>query len=133
MKIASTFHKATLAALVAAGVSLVAGPASAQMSQKPYSFQARDRAGLAVYMKNLDESHNSSSSSDAAAATYLVCGGGGAGSTSQANSSCIIINNSDAALGIGQDSQGSQDSNSSVDTTSNTTTADAVNNILNAK
>ncbi len=135
MKIASTFHKASLAALVVAGMSLVAGSAAAQMSQKPYSFQARDRAGLAVYMKNLDESHNSSSNSSSGtdAATYLVCGGGGAGSTSQANSSCIIINNSDAALGIGQDLQGSQDSNSSVDTTTTTTTADEVSNILNAK
>jgi hypothetical protein len=134
MKIATTFHKASLAALVAAGVSLFAGSAAAQMSEKPYSFQARDRAGLAVYMKNLEESRNNNSSdSTTAAATYLVCGGGSGGSTSTANSSCIIINNSDAALGIGQDSAGSQDSNSNVETTSTTTTADQVSNILNAK
>ncbi len=134
MKIANIAHKASLAALVAACVSLAAGSAAAQMSQKPYSFQARDRAGLAVYMKNLDESRNSSSSSSAAnPGTYLVCGGGSGGATSQANSSCVIINNSDAALGLGQDSQGNQDSGSSTNTTSNTTTADEVSNILNMK
>lgn len=134
MKTASIFHKAGLAALVAAGVSLFAGSAAAQMSEKPYSFQARDRAGLAVYMKNLDESRrNNSSATSTGAATYLVCGGGSGGSTSSANSSCIIINNSDAALGIGQDSQGNQDSNSNVETTTTTTTADEVSNILNAK
>ena len=138
MKIASTVHKVSLAALVAAGVGLVAGSAAAQMSQKPYSFQARDRAGLAVYMKNLEESRNNSSNvsstgSGSVDQTYLVCGGGSGGATSQANSSCVIINNSDAALGLGQDSQGNQDSGSSTNTTTNTTTADEVSNILNAK
>ena len=135
MKTARAFRTVGMAALIAAGSSLIAGSAIAQMYEKPYGFQARDRAGLAVYMKNLDESrrNGTTASSSAGEATYLVCGGGGGGSTSTANSSCIIIINSVAALGIGQDSQGDQDANSSVDTTTTTTTADEVSNILNAK
>lgn len=135
MKTARALRTVSTAALIAAGASMIAGSAIAQMYEKPYGFQARDRAGLAVYMKNLEESRNNSSdtTTSAGSATYLVCGGGGGGSTSTANSSCIILNNSDAALGIGQDSQGDQDSNSNVETTSTTTTADEVSNILNAK
>jgi len=134
MNTARTLRKASMLALIAAGTSLIAGSAVAQMYEKPYGFQARDRAGLAVYMKNLDESRSKSSdASSAAASTYLVCGGGGGGSTSTANSSCIILNNSDAALGIGQDSLGNQDANSKVETTTTTTTADEVNNILNSQ
>lgn len=133
MKTARVFRTIGMAALVAAGTSLIAGSAIAQMYERPYGFQARDRAGLAVYMKNLEESRNSSddTTSSAGSATYLVCGGGGGGSTSTANSSCIILNNSDAALGIGQESDGNQDADSNVETT--TTTADEVSNILNAK
>jgi hypothetical protein len=134
MKTARALRTVSMAALIAAGSSLIAGSAIAQMYEKPYGFQARDRAGLAVYMKNLDEArrNNTVTSTGGGAATYLVCGGGG-GATSTANSSCIILNNSDAALGIGQDSQGDQDAGSNVETTSTTTTADEVSNILNAK
>lgn len=130
---AHTFKQASLFVTVATGASLLAGAAMAQMYEKPYGFAARDRAGLAVYMKNLDESRNNSGTvtSGAGAATYLVCGGGGGGgsASSTANSSCIIVNNSDASLGIGQASDGSQDSNAETETT--TTTADEVSNILN--
>ena len=55
MNTARTLRKASMLALIAAGTSLIAGSAIAQMYEKPYGFQARDRAGLAVYMKNLDE------------------------------------------------------------------------------
>ena len=99
---ARTFQQASLFVTVATGASLLAGAAMAQMYEKPYGFAARDRAGLAVYMKNLDESRSNSGtvSSGAGDATYLVCGGGGGGgsASSTANSSCIIVNNSDARL-----------------------------------
>lgn len=136
MKKARTFanlgKRAGLLVTVATGASLLAGSALAQMYEKPYGFATRDRAGLAVYMKNLEESRKkkSSSTTGVGTATYLVCGGGGGSSaTSTANSSCIILNNSDAALGIGQDSAGDQDANA--ETESTTTTADEVSNILN--
>lgn len=125
-------RRAGLLVTAATGASLLAGSALAQMYEQPYGFAARDRAGLAVYMKNLQESrkNNNNSSASAGEATYLVCGGGGGSSaTSTANSSCIILNNSDASLGIGQASDGDQDSNANTEST--TTTADEVSNILN--
>jgi hypothetical protein len=104
------------------------------MYEKPYAPQARDRAGLAVYMKNLDESRRSSvTASGGGDATYLVCGGSGGQSTATANSSCVILNNSDAHLGVGQGSDGNQNANASTNSTTTTTTADEVSNILNAK
>jgi hypothetical protein len=135
MKQARSLRKASLTVVAAAGVCLLAGTAAAQMYEKPYAPAARDRAGLAVYMKNLDESRRSNSvtSSGAGDATYLVCGGSGGQSTATANSSCIILNNSDAQLGIGQGSDGNQNANAATNTTTNTTTADEVSNILNAK
>lgn len=130
MNKAPMFRQVSLLAAIAAGACLVAGSALAQMYEKPYGFQTRDRAGLAVYMKNLQESRKNNDTTETltGTGTYLVCGGGGGGSTSTANSSCIILNNSDAALGIGQDSAGDQTSTSNTET--NTTTADEVANIL---
>lgn len=134
MKQARSFRNVSLVALAVAGACLVAGAASAQQYKEPWSFRQSDRAGLAVYMKNLDESKsNSGSVQSGGDATYLVCGGGGGGSTSTANSSCIIVNNSDASLGIGQGSDGNQSSSNSSETNTSTSTADQVNNILNAK
>lgn len=134
MKQARSLRNAKLAIVVAAGACLLAGTAVAQMYEKPYSPQARDRAGLAVYMKNLEESRRSAVTSNGGGdATYLVCGGSGGQSTATANSSCVILNNSDASLGIGQGSKGDQDADAATNTTTNTTTADEVSNILNAK
>ena len=133
MKMAHTLRTAGLAVVIAVGASMTAGTAMAQMFEQPYGFQARDRAGLAVYMKNLQESRSDNGTVAAGGdATYLVCGGSGGSATSTANSSCIILNNSDAALGIGQDSAGDQNSDSNVETNETTTTADEVSNILNA-
>lgn len=132
MKQARTLRKVSLLALAVAGACLVAGTASAQMYKEPWAFQSTDRAGLAVYMKNLSASGNNSATSSGDA-TYLVCGGSGGTSTATANSSCIILNNSDASLGIGQGSKGNQDAASSTTTNSTTTTADQVSNILNPK
>lgn len=132
MKLTHTLRTAGLTVAIAVGVSMTAGTAVAQMFEQPYSFQSRDRAGLAVYMKNLQESRSDNGTvAGGGDATYLVCGGPGGGATSTANSSCIILNNSDAALGIGQDSDGDQNSDSNVETTETTTTADEVSNILN--
>ncbi|MPY73813.1 MAG: hypothetical protein GEU87_06110 [Alphaproteobacteria bacterium] len=134
MKQARLLRKFSFTAVVAAGACLVAGTAAAQMYEQPYSPQARDRAGLAVYMKNLKESRRSEvTASGGGDATYLVCGGSGGQSTATANSSCVILNNSDASLGIGQGSDGDQGANASTNSTTNTTTADEVSNILNAK
>ena len=78
MKQARSLRQASLTAAFAAGACLLAGTAFAQMYEKPYSPQARDRAGLAVYMKNLEESRrNTVTSSGGGDATYLVCGGSG--------------------------------------------------------
>lgn len=133
MKQTRSTRKTGLAVAVAAGACLLAGTAVAQMYEQPYAPQARDRAGLAVYMKNLKEQRRNEtiSSGSGGSATYLVCGGSGGQSTSTANSSCIILNNSDAQLGVGQGSDGDQNANASTETT--TTTADEVSNILNAK
>jgi hypothetical protein len=132
MKQARSLRIASLTVAAAAGVCLFADTAVAQLFEKPYAPQARDRAGLAVYMKNLQESRRNAASSElGGSATYLVCGGSGGQSTATANSSCIILNNSDAQLGIGQGSKGDQDANAA--TTTTTTTADEVSNILNAK
>lgn len=129
---AKFIRKASLMAAAAAGISLIAGAASAQMFEQPRQFKARDGAGLAVFMRSLQgTSANSTAGGDS---TVLVCGGSGGQSTSTANSSCIILNNSDASsLGIGQDSDGNQDADASTESTTTTTTADEVNNILNSQ
>ena len=134
MKQARSLRIASLTVAAAAGACLLAGAAAAQMYEKPYAPQARDRAGLAVYMKNLKEARrNDVLSNGGGDATYLVCGGSGGQSTATANSSCVILNNSDAQLGVGQGSKGDQDANAATNTTTTTTTADEVSNILNAK
>lgn len=100
--------------------------ASAQMYQQNWNFKSRDRAGLAVVMKQAESGmFNRSSSSSAAtgssgSSTLLVCGGGGGGDTASsatANSSCIILNNATGDLSIGQDSQGDQSANATTQST----------------
>ena len=128
-------RKASLIAAAAAGISLVAGTASAQMFEQPRQFKARDGAGLAVFMRNL-QGTPSNSVVGGGDSTFLVCGGSGGQSSATANSSCIILNNSDASsLGIGQDSDGNQDADATTESTTNnsTTTADEVSNILNTQ
>ena len=48
---AKLIRKASLVAAAAAGLSLLAGTASAQMFEQPRQFKARDGAGLAVFMR----------------------------------------------------------------------------------
>lgn len=107
--------------------------ATAQMTE-PWAFKTRDRAGLAVIQKQVDEGLYSRSNSStgvvgsagSAGQTLLYCGGGGGTSSATSNSSCIILNNTTGNLSVGQDSQGDQ----SAETTSDTTIGE-VEEILN--
>lgn len=126
-----------LAALGAACL-LAPGGASAQMMEDAWNFKQRDRAGLAVVQKQVDEGMFSrSSGSDEVSATappmtstLLICGGdGGSQSSARANSSCIILNNATGDLTIGQDALGDQSADATSETVS-TTTADEVTQIL---
>lgn len=128
---AQLIRKASLMAAAAAGISLIASTASAQMFEQPRQFKARDGAGLAVFMRSLQGTNtNAAASGDS---TFLVCGGGGGQSTSTANSSCIILNNSDASALIGQESDGDLNADANSESTTTTTTADEVSNILNTQ
>ena len=123
-------RKISLLVAAAAGIALLADTATAQMLNEPRQFKQRDAAGIAFSLRQLRNAQSVTTGSGGTS-TVLVCGGSGGEATSKANSSCIILNNSDAStLGIGQDSHGNQDSQSSIDTETNTTTADEVSNIL---
>lgn len=121
--------------LLLAGFALAtlveAAPAAAQMSESPWQFRYRDRAGLAVVMKQAEDASSNSgglsggSSAVSADTTVLVCGGESA-STATSNSSCIILNNATGDLSIGQDSLGDQNATNAASTTS----VDAVEQIL---
>lgn len=128
---AHLIRKASLMAAAAAGISLIAGAASAQMFEQPRQFKQRDGAGLAVFMRSLQGTNTSATAGGDS--TILVCGGSGGQSTATANSSCIILNNSDASALIGQESDGDQDADANSESTATTTTADEVNNILNSQ
>jgi hypothetical protein len=128
---AKLIRKASLMAAAAAGISLLAGAASAQMFEQPRSFKARDGAGLAVFMRSLQGTTTSATAGGDS--TILVCGGSGGQSTATANSSCLILNNSDASALIGQESNGDQNADATSESTTTTTTADEVSNILNSQ
>lgn len=128
---AKLIRKASLMAAAAAGISLIAGAASAQMFEQPRQFKARDGAGLAVFMRSLQGTNTSATAGGDS--TILVCGGSGGQSTATANSSCLILNNSDASALIGQESNGDQDADATSESTTTTTTADEVSNILNSE
>lgn len=129
---------AVAVAAAACGV-LLPSVAAAQMYEQSWNFKSRDRAGLAVVMKQAESGmYGRSSSSGAvlgssgAAQTYLVCGGaGGAGDTASsatANSSCIILNNTTGDLSVGQDAQGDQTADAQTQST-----VDQVQNILDGE
>ncbi len=87
----------------AALIALVAGPAAAQMFQKPWSFSPTNRASIAFSLHN--DGHSSSGS--ALAGTSILCGGGS--STAAGNSTCIVLNNANGQIALDQTSEGSQD------------------------
>jgi len=106
-------------------------------------FVTPNRAAIAVAIKNIEDPGSGGSSG----AGTIVCGGtsgasgqgaNGSAASSTANSSCIIINNSDGAIVQNdQISDGNQDSDSSVESTTNNLgskkggSIDDVANILN--
>lgn len=107
------------------------------MGRSPWNFQAQDRAGIAIVVKNVEDGLGTSGVST------IICGGTsgasgqgatGSGASSTANSSCIIVSNSDGTqINNPQDSDGDQTSNSSTKTkTSNKSGGiDDVSAILN--
>lgn len=131
-----------LMVLTAAAFGLaLAGEASAQMFERPWSFKSRDRASLAVVMKQVEEGMFSRRSENSAAgnggavggfnsSTLLLCGGSGGDASATANSSCIILNNATGDLTIGQDAVGDQGASAASET--NTTVAEKVEQILDS-
>ena len=107
------------------------------MGRSPWNFQAQDRAGIAVVVKNVEDGLGTSGVST------IICGGTsgasgqgatGSGASSTANSSCIIVSNSDGThINNPQDSTGDQNSNSSAKskTTNKSSSIDEVSSILN--
>lgn len=133
---ARTAKRSLSGRLLLAGIALAtlveAAPAGAQMSESPWQFRYRDRAGLAVVMKQTEDAasnsgglYGGSGAGVSADTTVLVCGGESA-STATSNSSCIILNNATGDLSIGQDSLGDQNATNAASTTS----VDAVEQIL---
>jgi len=106
-------------------VGLLAQGAAAQMFEKPYNSPSRDRAGLAIVMKQVDSgmfgrSVSSTGTSAGGVSQVLLCGGPDGGSTATSNSSCIILG--DGATGminLGQDSAGNQDAQATQNQTTN--------------
>lgn len=138
-------HRATLAAgaaRAAAGallLTLLSATASAQMFDKPWSATPRDRAGIAVIMKQAesglyDRRDQKGSGGGVPSLTYntttLVCAGSGGEATSTANSSCLILNNATGAIDVGQGADGNQGASSSNSSTVNQ--AETMTNALQA-
>lgn len=132
---------AAIAVLCVGMAAILSTTASAQMYEQAWQFKQRDRASLAVVQKQVEEglfsrsrgsSSSGSSSLGSSSSTLLLCGGGDSQSSAEGNSSCIILNNATGDLTIGQDATGDQSASANTETTtSNTTTADEVSEILN--
>ncbi|PIR08465.1 hypothetical protein COV53_02840 [Candidatus Gottesmanbacteria bacterium CG11_big_fil_rev_8_21_14_0_20_37_11] len=95
-------------------------PAQAQMNNEAWGFKQQNRASIAALMQQVENKDSNNGAVTGAYAGYdqLVCGGDGQ-SSATGNSTCIIMNNSDGAIQIGQDAQGSQDATTSENTTIN--------------
>jgi hypothetical protein len=118
----------SIAALGAFAMAAGTSPAAAQngLYDAPYAFPQTNRASMAVVIKQAESgmfssTTNSGSGTSSDGAPVFLCGGSGGGSSTSssssatANSSCIILNNSTGSISVGQDSHGSQTSNSDVD------------------
>lgn len=106
------------------GLILWGSGAHAQMFEDPYSNRNVDRAGMAIFMKQLDmglfNRNSSSVSGSGSGGEILLCGGPDSNSAATANSSCIIIG--DGATGVidlGQQSDGDQTADTNVNQTQN--------------
>ncbi len=107
----------------------------AQLDNNPWGFTGQNRASIAALMKQVEDESSSRSNVVASGGgdiVNLVCGAD-ATSSAKGNSSCIILNNSDAAIDLGQDSQGDQTATSeettNVDETINTN-VEAIDDVL---
>ncbi len=129
-------------------VLLAATPVAAQMFERAFSFGARDRASLAVIMKQVESgmfkpqrqqsssnssilppSYNSSSSLEYTV-NNLICSGDSGSANADANSACIILNGSTGTIGARQNSIGAQNATSDVGTTEVTGTEENMSESL---
>ncbi|WP_119165132.1 hypothetical protein [Algihabitans albus] len=124
--------------LLLAALILTIPPAAAQMYERPFGFAGRDRASLAVIMKQaesgmFDNSGRTSSGSSGLDynVTNLICGGDSGTANADANSACVILNNSTGNVGADQDAIGDQGASSDVDSTQNNQGDGSLSNALN--
>lgn len=107
----------SLVALLMLGAS---GAAQAQMMERPYNFQPRDRVGIAFSMRAVEDRENQRSSGGSGEVTQVICGGAdGQTGSATSNMACIFVGKgANADIGADQASEGDQtaSSNSSVDT-----------------
>jgi hypothetical protein len=125
----TTLSTAAAGPACAMALILAASPVAAQMFERAYSFTARDRASLAVIMKQAESGmfepqSNQATTSGGGSLDYtvnnLICGGDSGSANAEGNSACIILNGSTGStVGTGQDAIGNQDAASSVETTQN--------------
>jgi len=92
---------------------LFATSVSAQQYNRPWGFQAQNRAQLAVVMEQMENGGSSALAGGAGggSGTTIVCGGGSA--TATANNTCIIMNNSTGQVVTDQISDGDQTASNS--------------------
>lgn len=98
--------------LIAFFLTIIGGisSANAQVANEPWRFKDQNRASIAALMKQIDREQNATTATAAAPGDALVCGDGGGSSSSAGNATCIILNNANAAIEIGQTSDGEQQS-----------------------
>ena len=132
-KITNVFSRSLYA--IAFTVTMLPALSNAQVDNNPWGFTGQNRASIAALMKQIDDNKSSRSNVVASGGgdiVNLVCGAD-ATSSAKGNSSCIILNNSDAAIDLGQDSQGDQTATSeettNVDETINTN-VEAIDDVL---
>jgi hypothetical protein len=129
-----------MATALAAALALTALPAAAQMFERAYSFAPRDRASLAVIMKQAEngmfEPQRQPTATGATGTPLqytvnnLICGGDSGSANAEGNSACIILNNAQAAVAADQGAMGNQDAASSVDTTQNNNSSGSISSAL---
>lgn len=135
---ASTEGLAVSTALLLSALLLAPPPAAAQMYERPFGFAGRDRASLAVIMKQAESGMfdgNTSGSSASSGLNYnvtnLICGGDSGTASADANSACVILNNSTGNVGADQDAIGDQGATSDVASTQNNQGDGSLSNALN--
>lgn len=103
--------------------------AKAQVANEPWRFKDQNRASIAALMRQIDKEQTAATEA-VAAGDALVCGDGGGSSSSKGNATCIILNNANAAIEIGQTSDGEQQATNTAPANSPQSPADDVLNTL---